>query len=137
MFGVLIVVLCRDPIARLEFCLGQSHVPLVVSSRVVRILCLSATRAWRRLLRPASKWSLLVPIEIFLAVHAVTHSLEMTVKKPLAMHGADKFMCGKRAELSTASARPSAWCLLTRSSLIEIESTPPPNPDPPFFGFFR
>jgi hypothetical protein len=76
MFGVLIVVLCRDPIARLEFCLGQSHVPLVVSSRVVRILCLSATRAWWRLLRPAS-WSLLVPIEISLAVHAVTHSLEM------------------------------------------------------------
>jgi hypothetical protein len=77
MFGVLVVILGRDPVARLEFCLGQSHVPLVVSSRVVRILCLSATRAWWRLLRPASKWSLLVPIEISLAVHAVTHSLEM------------------------------------------------------------
>ena len=77
MLGVLIVVLCRDPIARLEFCLGQSHVPLVVSSRVVRILGLSPTRAWWRLLRAASEWPLLVPIEISLAVHAVTHSLEM------------------------------------------------------------
>lgn len=32
-------------------------------------------------------------------------------KKPLTMHGADKFMCGKRAELSTAPLvhPPSAW----------------------------
>jgi hypothetical protein len=36
MFGVLVIVLGRYPIARLEFCLGQGNVPLIVSSRVVR-----------------------------------------------------------------------------------------------------
>jgi hypothetical protein len=38
MFGVLVIVLGRYPIARLEFCLGQGDVPLIVSSRVVRTL---------------------------------------------------------------------------------------------------
>jgi hypothetical protein len=38
MFGVLIVVLGRYPITRLEFCLGQDYVPLIISSRVVRTL---------------------------------------------------------------------------------------------------
>jgi hypothetical protein len=36
MFGVLVVVLGRDPIARLDFGLGQRQVPVIVSSRVVR-----------------------------------------------------------------------------------------------------
>jgi hypothetical protein len=38
MFGVLVVVLGRDPIAGLEFSLGQCHVPVIVSSRIVRAL---------------------------------------------------------------------------------------------------
>jgi hypothetical protein len=38
MFGVLVIVLGRYPIARLEFCLGQRYVPIIVSSRVVRAL---------------------------------------------------------------------------------------------------
>jgi hypothetical protein len=38
MFGVLIVVLRRDPIAGLEFSLGQCHVPIIVSSCIVRAL---------------------------------------------------------------------------------------------------
>ena len=41
MLGVLVVVLGRDPITCLEFSLGQSHVPIIASSRVVRTL-------WRR-----------------------------------------------------------------------------------------
>jgi hypothetical protein len=36
MFGVLVLVLGRDPIARPEFSLGQRQVPVIVSSRVVR-----------------------------------------------------------------------------------------------------
>jgi DNA invertase Pin-like site-specific DNA recombinase len=32
----LVVVLGRDPIARLEFSLGQCQIPVIVSSRVVR-----------------------------------------------------------------------------------------------------
>jgi hypothetical protein len=44
MFGVLIIVLGRYPIARPEFCLGQGDVPIVVSSRVVRNLYLWAQR---------------------------------------------------------------------------------------------
>jgi hypothetical protein len=46
MFGVLVVVLGRDPIARLEFSLGQGEVPVIVSSRVVRasLLCAGRTR---------------------------------------------------------------------------------------------
>jgi hypothetical protein len=40
MFGVPVVVLGRDPITCLEFSLGQSHVPIVASSRVVRTLWL-------------------------------------------------------------------------------------------------
>jgi hypothetical protein len=35
---VLVVVLGRDPIARLEFSLGQRQVPVIISSRVVRAL---------------------------------------------------------------------------------------------------
>ena len=38
MFGVLIVVLGRDPIAGLEFSLGQRHVPIIVSSCIMRAL---------------------------------------------------------------------------------------------------
>jgi hypothetical protein len=38
MFGVLVIVLGRYPIARLEFCLGQGYVPIIISSRVVRTL---------------------------------------------------------------------------------------------------
>src|SRR5262245_50530890 len=38
MLGVLVVVLGRDPIAGLEFSLGQCHVPIIVSSRIVRAL---------------------------------------------------------------------------------------------------
>jgi hypothetical protein len=44
MFGVLIIVLGRYPIARPEFCLGKGDVPIVVSSRVVRNLYLWAQR---------------------------------------------------------------------------------------------
>ena len=76
MFGVLVVILGRDPVARLEFCLGQSHVSLIVSSRVVKILGLSPNRARLRLLRPASKWSLLLPIVVYFADHAVTQFWE-------------------------------------------------------------
>ena len=50
MFGVLVIVLGRYPIARLEFCLGQGYVPIIVSSRVVRTLWLWAQRI---------RWSLL------------------------------------------------------------------------------
>jgi hypothetical protein len=50
MFGVLVVVLGRDPITCLKFSLGQSHVPIIGSSRVVRTLWLSAWRTrWRPL----------------------------------------------------------------------------------------
>jgi hypothetical protein len=38
MFGVLVIVLGRYAIARLEFCLGQGYVSIIVSSRVVRTL---------------------------------------------------------------------------------------------------
>jgi hypothetical protein len=34
MFGVLVIVLGRYPIARLEFRLGQGYVPVIGSSRV-------------------------------------------------------------------------------------------------------
>ncbi len=36
-FSVLVVVLGRDLIARLEFSLGQRQVPVVISSRVVGV----------------------------------------------------------------------------------------------------
>jgi len=39
MLGVLVIVLGSYPIARLEFCLGQRYVPIIVSSRVVRHHC--------------------------------------------------------------------------------------------------
>jgi hypothetical protein len=51
MFGVLVIVLGRYPIARLEFCLGQGYVPIIVSSRVVRTLWLWAQRIRWSLLR--------------------------------------------------------------------------------------
>jgi hypothetical protein len=38
MFGVLVIVLGRYPIARLEFFLGRGYVPIIVSSRVVRTM---------------------------------------------------------------------------------------------------
>jgi hypothetical protein len=38
MFGVLVVVLCRDGIAGPGFALGQREIPLIVASRVVRRL---------------------------------------------------------------------------------------------------
>jgi hypothetical protein len=41
MFGVLVVVLGRDPIARLEFSLGQREITFIVFLRVV-----GAVRCW-------------------------------------------------------------------------------------------
>jgi len=41
MFGVLVVVLSRDPIARLDFGLGQCQITLIVFLRVV-----GAVRCW-------------------------------------------------------------------------------------------
>jgi hypothetical protein len=52
MFRVLVVVLGRDPITRLEFSLGQRQVPVIVSSRVVRALWL-----WARRTRCPSLWA--------------------------------------------------------------------------------
>ena len=66
MFGVLVIVLGRYPIARLEFCLGQGYVPVIVSSRVVRTLWLWAQRIRWSLLRAGSKWSPLMPIHVCL-----------------------------------------------------------------------
>jgi hypothetical protein len=66
MFGVLVIVLGGYPIARLEFCLGQGYVPIIVSSRVVRTLWLWAQRIRWSLLRAGSKWSLLMPIHVCL-----------------------------------------------------------------------
>jgi len=50
MFGVLVVILGRDPIAHLEFSLGQRHVPVIASSRVVGALWLSGRHTRWRLL---------------------------------------------------------------------------------------
>jgi hypothetical protein len=36
MFGVLVVVFCRDCVAALGFSLGERQIPFIVSSRVVR-----------------------------------------------------------------------------------------------------
>jgi len=66
MLGVLVVVLGRDPITCLEFSLGQSHVAIIASSRVVRTLGLSARRSRWRPLWAASKWPLLVSIHVSL-----------------------------------------------------------------------
>ena len=66
MFGVLVIVLGRYTIARLEFCLGQGYVPIIVSSRVVRTLWLWAQRIRWSLLRAGSKWSPLMPIHVCL-----------------------------------------------------------------------
>jgi hypothetical protein len=46
MFGVLVVVLGRDPIACLEFSLGQRQVTVIVASRVARapLLCTGRIR---------------------------------------------------------------------------------------------
>jgi hypothetical protein len=45
MLGVLVVVLGRNPVASLDFTLSQRQVPLIVSSRILRALRLSAGRA--------------------------------------------------------------------------------------------
>jgi hypothetical protein len=42
MFGVLVIVLCRDRVADLGFSAGERQVPLVVSSRVLRAYRLGA-----------------------------------------------------------------------------------------------
>jgi hypothetical protein len=42
MFGVLVVVLCRDGIAGPGFALGQCEIPLIAASRVVSALRLRA-----------------------------------------------------------------------------------------------
>jgi hypothetical protein len=36
MFGVLVVVFCRDCVAVLGFSLGEGQIPFIVSSRIVR-----------------------------------------------------------------------------------------------------
>ena len=46
MFGVLVVVLGRNPVARLEFRLGQRQVPAIVSSRIVRVPWLLGGAHW-------------------------------------------------------------------------------------------
>src|SRR6516162_7328369 len=66
MFGVLVIVLGRYTITRLEFCLGQGYVPIIISSRVVRTLWLWPQRIRWSLLRAANKWSLLMPIHVCL-----------------------------------------------------------------------
>ena len=73
MLGVLVVVLGRDPITCLEFSLGQSHVPIIASSRVVRTLRLSARSSRWRPLWAASKWPLLMPIHV--SFPAMVHGL--------------------------------------------------------------
>src|SRR5260370_1262805 len=55
MFGVLEVVFGCDPIARLEFSLGQCHVSVIVSSRVVRVAWLLPRRTRCPPLSSASK----------------------------------------------------------------------------------
>jgi hypothetical protein len=42
MFGVLVIILRPDQIAGLGFSLGQCHLPLIVSSRVLGVVRLSA-----------------------------------------------------------------------------------------------
>jgi hypothetical protein len=42
MFGVLVVVFCRDCVAALGFSLGERQIPLIVSSRVVRAVLFGA-----------------------------------------------------------------------------------------------
>jgi hypothetical protein len=72
MFGVLVVVLGRDPIAGLEFSLGQCNVPVIVSSSIVRAL-----RRWTGRTRypspgaASNRWSLLLPIHVCLS--AILH----------------------------------------------------------------
>jgi Domain of unknown function (DUF4118) len=56
MLGMLIIVLGRDPIARLEFSLGQRQVPVIVSSRVVRATWLWPRRTRCPPLRAASRY---------------------------------------------------------------------------------
>jgi hypothetical protein len=56
MFGVLVVVLGRHPIACLEFSLGQRQVPVIVSSRIVRPLWIWAGRTRCPPLRAASRY---------------------------------------------------------------------------------
>jgi len=90
MLGVLVVVLGRDPITCLEFSLGQSHVAIIASSRVVRTLWLSARRSRWRPLWAASKWPLLVPIHVSL---------------PAMVHGSP-LMEMKRSKLRSKDCRP-------------------------------
>ena len=37
MFGVLVIVLCPDHVADLRFSAGECQIPLVVSSRILRV----------------------------------------------------------------------------------------------------
>ena len=55
MFGVLVVVLGRNPIARLEFSLGQCQVSVIVSSRVGDV---TINRLWEVLDGPELKRAL-------------------------------------------------------------------------------
>jgi hypothetical protein len=78
MLGVLIIVLGRDPVARLEFSSGQCQVPVIVSSRVVRATWLWPRRTRCPPLRAASRYpsqSRLTRIHVCLPPFCMAHSV--------------------------------------------------------------
>jgi len=83
MFGVLVVVLGRDPIACPEFSLGQRQVPVIVSSRVVRVSWPRRTRCPP--LRAASypSQSRLTRIHVCLSAIRMAHSVRLAGERSL------------------------------------------------------
>jgi hypothetical protein len=100
MFGVLVVVLGGNPIARLEFSLGQSHVPVIASSRVVGALWLWGRHTRWQPLRADSypSQSRLTRIHVCLSAIRMAHSVRLA---------GERWCCARM--IRAVQYRPEDW----------------------------